>query len=313
MKKKLISIVTGVYNEEKIVMDVYIGIKNCMGKLKNYDYEHLFLDNCSEDQTLPILKKIAAKDKHVKILSYSKNFGPIKSGFIGLKYASGDAVIYYEANMKDPINFIPTFIKHWEDGYELVYGVRQQTSDNYLLGLMRRIYYRLVNVMSDEELPLYFGGFGLIDRKIVNEVIQVDDYKPYVRGLLATVGFRHKKIDYVRGQRPKGMGSSKSNLGYLIDFAINGLISYSIKPIRILTFIGLGLSSVSMISAVIYLILKLLYWKVTVPGITGVIFLVLFFSGIQLFFLGVIGEYVGAIHSQVRKKPFVVIREKINF
>ncbi len=313
MKKKMISIVTGVYNEEIIVQDVYRGIRDQMTKLKNYEYEHLFLDNCSEDQTLPILKKIAAKDKHVKILSYSKNFGPIKSGFIGLKYATGDAVIYYEANMKDPISLIPVFIKNWENGYELVYGVRQQTSDNYLLGLMRRIYYRLVNVMSDEELPLYFGGFGLIDRKIVNEVIQVDDYKPYVRGLLATVGFRHKKIDYVRGQRPKGMGRSKSNLGYLIDFAINGLISYSIKPIRILTFIGLGLSSVSMISAVIYLILKLLYWKVTVPGITGVIFLVLFFSGIQLFFLGVIGEYVGAIHSQVRKKPFVVIREKINF
>lgn len=313
MKKKLISIVTGVYNEEAIVLDVYRGIKEQMSKLKNYNYEHLFLDNCSEDRTLAILKKIAAKDKHVKILSYSKNFGPIKSGFIGLKYAAGDAIIYYEANMKDPIGLIPTFIKHWEDGYELVYGVRQQTSDNYLLGVMRRIYYRLVNTMSDEDLPLYFGGFGLIDRKIVDEVIKVDDYKPYIRGLLATVGFRHKKINYVRGQRPSGKGVSKSNLGYLIDFAINGLISYSIKPIRIMTFLGLGLSSVSVISAIVYLILKIFYWKVTVPGITGVIFLVLFFSGIQLFFLGVIGEYVGAIHSQVRKKPFVVIREKINF
>lgn len=313
MKKKLISIVTGVYNEEKIVLDVYKGIKTQMEHLKSYNYEHLFLDNCSEDKTLAILKKIAVKDKHVKILSYSKNFGPIKSGFIGLQYARGDAVIYYEANMKDPIGLIPTFIKHWEDGYELVYGVRQQTSDNYLLGAMRRVYYRLVNALSDEELPPYFGGFGLIDRKIVNEVIKTDDYKPYVRGLLATVGFRHKRVDYVRGQRPGGKGVSKSNLGYLIDFAINGLISYSIKPIRMMTYLGLGLSLISVISAIIYLILKLMYWKVTVPGITGVIFLVLFFSGIQLFFLGVIGEYVGAIHSQVRKKPFVVIREKINF
>lgn len=313
MKKKLISIVTGVFNEEKIIKDVYRGIKSQMSQLKNYDYEHLILDNCSEDSTLAILKQIAAKDKHVKILSYSRNFGPIKSGFIGLKYASGDAVIYYEANMKDPINLIPTFIKHWESGYELVYGVRQQTSDNYLLGATRRVYYRLVNALSDEELPPYFGGFGLIDRKIVDEVIKVDDYKPYVRGLLATVGFRHKRVNYIRGQRPGGKGVSKSNFGYLIDFAINGLISYSIKPIRIMTYLGLGLSSVSIISATLYLILKLMYWKVTVPGITGVIFLVLFFSGVQLFFLGIIGEYVGAIHSQVRKKPFVVIREKINF
>ena len=164
MKKRLISVVTGVYNEEKIVQDVYSGIKNQMIKLKNYNYEHLFLDNCSEDKTLAILKKIAAKDKHVKILSYSKNFGPIKSGFVGLKYATGDAVIYYEANMKDPIPLIPTFIKHWEDGYELVYGVRQQTSDSYLLGSMRRIYYRFVNALSDEELPPYFGGFGLVGR-----------------------------------------------------------------------------------------------------------------------------------------------------
>ena len=312
-KKKTISIITGVYNEEAIVKDVYKSIKKFFKNHSQYNYEHLFLDNCSEDKTLSILKKIAKKDKKVKILSYSKNFGSIKSGFAGLKYTSGDAVVFYEANMKDPVSLISEFAKHWEKGYQLVYGARKITTESPVLALSRRIYYKFVNFLSSENLPLYFGGFAIIDRKIINEVIKIDDYKPYLRGLITTVGYKHKSIEYVRGARPKGKGRSKSSFAYLIDFAINGLINYSIVPIRLMTYAGLGLSSLRFLSAIIYLVLKLFYWKVTVPGLTAVIFLILFFSGIQLFFLGIIGEYIGAIHSQVRKKPFVVIKEKINF
>ena len=314
MMKKKISVITGVFNEKTIVKDVYLAIKSEMDKLSHkYDYEHIFMDNCSSDDTLEILKQIAKKDRHVKILSYSRNFGPEKSGWMGLINSSGDAVIPYEGNMKDPPDLIPTLLKYWEEGYELVMAVRESTKDGFFMQYLRKFFYFLVNLVSNEDLPRGFGSFSVIDKKIINELKKIDDYKPYARGLIATMGFNHKKVIYQRRARPKGKGSSKTSLPYLIDFAINGLISYSVFPIRLLTYVGLGLSSLSFLGAIVYLILKIFYWKVTVPGLTGVIFLILFFSGIQLFFLGIIGEYVGAIHSQVRKKPFVVIKEKINF
>ena len=317
MKKKLkkkISIITGVLNEEAIVEDIVKAISNEMKKLsKKYDYEHIFMDNCSTDGTLQILKSLAKKDKHIKILAYSRNFGPEKSGFTGLINADGDAILPYEGNMKDPVSLIPTLLRHWEDGNELVLAVRKSTKESWLMQWSRKVFYRLVNALSVEDLPRGYGSFGVIDKKIIDELKKIEDYKPYTRGLLATMGFKQKKVFYERKARPKGKGRSKSSIAYLIDYAINGLISYSIFPIRFMTYVGLGLSSMSFLGAIVYLILKIFYWKVTVPGITGAIFLILFFSGIQLFFIGIIGEYVGAIHSQVRKKPFVVIKERINF
>jgi len=311
--KKRVTILTGVFNEEQIVRDVYVAIKEQMEKLNKYDYEHIFMDNCSIDQTLKILRNIARKDKRIKILAYSRNFGPEASGWTGLMNASGDAVIPYEGNMKDPAELIPTLLKHWEDGYELVMAVRTDTKDGWLLRHLRKLFYKIVSKISKEDLPQGFGSFSVIDKKIINELRKIDDYNPYARGLIAGMGFRQKLIKYKRRARPVGKGKSKTSLAYLVDFAINAIISYSILPIRLMTYIGLFLSSISFLGAIGYLMLKLFYWKVTIPGITGVIFLILFFSGIQLFFLGVIGEYIGAIHSQVRKKPFIVIREKINF
>lgn len=313
LSMKKISIVTGVYNEEEIVVDIYKAISTVFKKLKKYDYEHIFMDNCSTDKTLHILKKIAIKDKRVKILSFSKNFGPEKSGYIGLIHTSGDAVIPYEGNMKDPPELIPTFIKYWEQGYEYVYGIRTKTEDNYVMSTLRKLFYVITRAMSSEKLLLNVGSFSLIDRKIIDELRKTDDYYPYVRGFISTVGFRHKAIEYQRRARPKGKGHSKSSFSYLFDFAINAIISYSIFPLRLCTYLGLGLSIFSFLTAITYFLLKLFYWKVTIPGITGVIFLLLIFFGIQLFFLGIIGEYIAAIHSQVRKKPFVVINEKINF
>ncbi len=308
-----ISVITGVYNEELIVRDSYIAIKNLFKSFKKYQYEHIFLDNCSSDTTLSILKKIASRDKHVKILSYSKNFGPIKSGFTGIKHASGDGVVLFEANMKDPVELIAEFIKYWEKGYELVYGARKETADNFLLAFARRSFYRLMNFISTENLPLYFGGFALIDRRIIDAVKDIDDYKPYLRGLITTVGFKHKEIEYKRGSRPKGKGRSKSDLGYLIDFTLNAIVSYSIAPMRICIFLGLAIATGSVLWLIIYLIINIILVNDTFSGFIWAPFLILFFSGVQLFFLGIIGEYIGAIHSQVRKKPFVIIKEKINF
>ena len=308
-----ITVITGVYNEELIVKDVYTAIKNQFRELKKFEYEHIFLDNCSTDTTLEILKKIASRDKHVKILAYSKNFGPIKSGFTGIRHASGDGVVFFEANMKDPVDLIPEFIKYWEKGYELIYGVRKETADNLFLAYARRTFYKLMNLLTTEILPLYFGGFALIDRRIVDAVKDLDDYKPYLRGLITTVGFKHKQIEYKRSSRPKGKGKSKSDLGYLIDFTLNALVSYSIAPVRICIFVGLAIAIGSALWAILYIIIHVFFVKDTLAGFSWSPFLIVFFSGVQLFFLGIIGEYVGAIHSQVRKKPFVVIKEKINF
>lgn len=309
---KTISIITGVYNEAQTVRDVYNAIKKVFTELeKKYDYEHIFMDNCSTDETVSILKDIASQDKRVRILVYSRNFGPLKSEMMGYKYASGDAVIGYEANLKDPPELIPNFIKHWEDGHDVVYGVREKTSDTFLLSFMRRAFYRIVNALSDEELPPNAGGFRLISRRVVDELIKLDDYKPYIRGLTASIGFKQIGVKYKRRARPKG--TSKSSLSYLIDFATNAIISYSIVPMRLCTYIGLGVASLSFLTALIYLILKLTVWRAQIPAVAGIIMLILMFSGIQLFFLGIIGEYIGAIHSQVRKKPFVIVQEKINF
>ena len=287
---KKITIITGVYNEEDIVKDAYIAINTLFKKLRKYEYEHIFLDNCSTDTTLAILKKIASRDKHVKILSYSKNFGPIKSGFTGIKHASGDGVVLYEANMKDPVDLIYEFIKYWETGYELVYGVRKETADNFFLAFARRSFYRIVNLLSTEKLPLYFGGFALIDRRIVNAVKNIDDYKPYLRGLITTVGFKHKQIEYKRLSRPKGKGKSKSDIGYLIDFTLNAIVSYSIAPMRICIFLGILISIGSFLWLLGYLFIQLLIFKNTIGGLVWTLVLIVFFSGIQLFFMGMIAS-----------------------
>src|SRR3989344_7599181 len=254
-----------------------MSIKKRFTKLKKYDYEHIFLDNGSTDNTLFLLKKIATHDVNIKILSYSKNFGPIKSGFTGIQHVSGDGIIFYEANMKDPVDLIAEFITYWEKGFELVYGTRKETSDNIFLAFMRRSFYKIVNLLSTENLPLYFGGFALIDRNIVNAVKDVDDYKPYLRGLITTVGFKHKQIEYKRLSRPKGKGKSKSDIGYLIDFTLNAIVSYSIAPMRICIFLGILISIGSFLWLLGYLFIQLLIFKNTIGELVWTLVLIVFF------------------------------------
>src|SRR3989338_1514471 len=309
---KTISVISAVLNEESNVLEVHRQIKDVFERIAGkYDYEHIFLDNGSTDHTVDILREMAARDKRVKVLVHSKNFGPMASTMNGYRHASGDAVICYEANLKDPPELILTFIEYWEQGYDVIYGIRDKTKDPAWLLFMRKFFYRLVNAFANEELPKDAGDFRLVDRKVVQELIKLEDYKQYIRGLIASIGFKQKGVVYQRRARPAG--KSKSSIGHLIDFAINAIISYSILPIRLCTYWGLGLAVLSFLSAIVYVILKLTVWEAQIPALAGVIVILLLFSGIQLFFIGVIGEYVCAIHAQVRKKPFVVIQEKINF
>ena len=265
---KKISIITAVYNEEENVREVHETIHALFASIRGYDYEHIFMDNCSTDRTLPILKEIAARDKRVKILAYSKNFGPIKTEMIGYQHATGDAVVCFDANLKDPPELIPIFIKYWEDGYDVVYGVRPKTHDNFLMLRMRKMFYRICSLLSDEPIPENAGGFRLVDRKVVNELIKLDDYKPYLRGLIASIGFTQIGVNYTRRARQRG--KSKSDLRYLFDFAINAFISYSITPIRLCTYTGIALSALSSFTAVGYALLKIFYPRIQPPGIATV-------------------------------------------
>lgn len=311
-EKKLISIFTPVFNEEETVLRCYQEVRKVMEELPGgYAYEHVFADNSSVDRTLEILREIAAEDPRVKILVYSRNFGAEKSSFTALKNCEGDAAIGITADLQEPPGMIPKFIEQWESGYDVVYGIYKNPGEGFLPRRLRRFYYWLVDKLSAEPLPRDFSGFCLLDRSVIDEVVRVDDFSPYVRGIIATVGFRQLGIPYERP--PRVAGKSKHSPFFLFNFGLNGIISHSLAPIRLATLAGMVLAAISILLSMAYVVVKIVDWQFQAPGATTTIVLILFFAGVQLFFLGLIGEYVGAIHGQVRRKPFVIIRERINF
>ncbi|MBU1344801.1 MAG: glycosyltransferase family 2 protein [Proteobacteria bacterium] len=312
--KKKISVVTPCYNEEGNVRECYEKLKEIFTKqLSNYDYEHIFCDNSSDDETLKILRKIANEDPRVKIIVNSRNFGVFNSMFNGMLAASGDAVIpFMPADMQDPPELIPEFIKHWEQGYEIVYGVRSQREESSIMHGIRRLYYYVVNRFANINIPLNVGEFTLIDKKVYEALRQYDDYYPYLRGMIANCGFRSTAVPYTWKARKRG--KSKANLYALVDTGLNGLISFTNIPMRICMFIGFITAALSICYAVITFIATLIWFKgVAPPGVPTLIVALFFFSGVLLFFLGILGEYISAIHFQVRKRPLVVERERINF
>jgi len=307
-----ISVLTPVYNEEATVLACYEEVRQVFaGMGGEHTYEHIFGDNRSRDRTLAILKELAARDPNVKILAYSRNFGAEKSSLTLMRHATGDACVWVMADTQEPPTLIPRMVEEWEAGHEIVVGVYTNRSDGLLMRALRGLYYRLARWVSGQELDRDFSGFALLDRCVMDEIAAIDDFNPYIRGLVSTLGFNKIMIPYER--RPRQAGESKHKLAFLMDFGLNAIISYSILPIRLATYAGLLLSGLSILMSVVYAAIKLTHWNFQAPGATTTIVLVLFFSGIQLLFLGVLGEYIGAIHSQVRRKPFVVIRERVNF
>lgn len=311
MRKKL-SIISPAFNEEANIRACYERVKTVMAGLADrYDYEHLFGDNCSTDGTLALLRDLAAVDPRVKVLAYSRNFGSEKSGVTLYRHCTGDAAICVVSDLQDPPEEIPRFVEAWEAGSEIVYGIYENQADGWFTRRARRIYYHLLDRISEERLPRNHSGFGLFDRRVLDEALAVEDHAPYFRGLIASVGFRSVELSYKRQGR--STGASKQGWNFLLGFGMNAIISYSLVPLRLATFMGIAMSGCSLLLAVLYVVIKLLNWNFQAPGATTVVVLVLFFSGLQLFFLGLLGEYIGAIHAQVRRKPFVVIRERINF
>jgi len=308
---KLISIVTPCYNEEENVEELYQQVKNVFNGLKDYTYEHIFIDNASTDKTLEILKRIAHQDKNVKIIVNSRNFGHLRSPFYAMLQAKGDAVIPLSADLQDPPSLIPEFIKKWEEGFKIVVAVKKESQESRIMFNLRKLYYNLISKLSEVELIKNFSGFGLYDRKIIEILRNLNDPYPYFRGLIAEIGFEKAIIEYVQLKRKKG--KTKNNFYTLYDLAMLGLTSYSKVPLRVATLCGFIMSIVSLLVALGYFIYKILFWQRFSLGIAPLIIGLFFFSSVQLFFLGLLGEYIGAIYTQVLNRPLVIEKERINF
>jgi len=312
--KKLISVVSAVWNEEENVIPCYEAVKKVFEEhLPQYDYEHIFCDNASSDRTLDLLKEIAGKDRRVKIIANSRNFGAARSAFNGLMSARGDAVVFsISADLQDPPSLIPEFTKKWEEGYEVVYGIRKKREENFLLSGMRKLYYRMVQRFSDFNIPPDVGDFQMLDKVVIQALKRMEDYYPYTRGMIAQCGFKSVGIDYRHLKRERG--EAKGKFYVLIDMGLNGLISFTNVPLRVCMVAGLIIAALSLLFVFVQLFLLLFVSRgASPPGIPTLIIALFFFSGVQLFFLGFLGEYISAIHFQVRKRPLVIEKERINF
>ena len=310
--RKCISIVTACYNEEDNVQAAYDAVKRVMEeRLSNYDYEHIFSDNASKDRTVEILTHIAAGDKRVKVTVNSRNVGPFRNTFNGMKKAKGDAIlVLLAADLQDPPELIADFVELWEKGYKIVYGIRRKREEPFWLRTARKAYYRLVEHMSDVHVPSDAGEFQLIDRVVCDSVLKVDDYYPYIRGLIAQTGFSSIGVPYTWLQRKHGV--SKNKMFHLIDQALNGIISTSKTPLRVCILLGFLLSVLSIGYAIYSLIANLFKLGEVPMGIPTVIVALFFFNGLLLFFIGILGEYVLAIHEQLRRGTEMIEVKKIN-
>lgn len=311
MKNKLISIVTPCYNEELNVEDVYLKVKEIYSKIPNYTFEHIFIDNASTDKTVDILRSIAAADYNVKVIVNERNFGHLRSPFYGLLQSSGDAVILVVCDLQDPPSLINDFLYYWNEGFPLVVGVKTSSAENFFMYKLRTFYYNTLDRFSDVKQIKNFTGFGLYDKRVIEELRNVNDPYPYLRGLISELGFRRKEVEYHQPLRKKGI--TKNNWFTLYDLAILGFVNHSKVPLRLAVLIGSITAFCSFIAAILYFIYKIIYWDRFALGVAPVAIGVFLISSIQLIFLGLIGEYVGATLTLSKKRPLVIERERINF
>jgi glycosyltransferase involved in cell wall biosynthesis len=280
--------------------------------LTQYNYEHIIIDNGSVDKTASKVKNICANDKNVKLIINSRNFGHIRSPVHALKQAKGDAVISLVADLQDPPTLIPEFIKIWEQGeYKMVLGTKRTSEESSLFFLIRKIYYSVVTKLAEIELVKNFTGFGLYDRVVMDAVSKIEDPYPYWRGLICEVGFSKFLFPYDQPIRKRGI--TKNNFYTLYDIAMLGITTHSKVPLRLCTIFGFIISFLSLFVAAAYLLAKLFFWNQMTLGTAPLVIGMFFFSSVQLFVIGLLGEYVGNIHTQVLRRPLVVEKERINF
>lgn len=311
---KTISIVTPCYNEEMNVRECYAAIRTLFdNELKGYVREHVFCDNASTDRTVEILREIAAEDKNVRVILNARNFGPMRSNYNGVMAATGDAVLlFFPADMQDPPELIPQFVELWAQGYEVVYGIRKIREENATMRALRQLYYRMLTSLSELSLPRGVGDFQLVDRKVIEAMRMIEDSYPFMRMMTFECGFRSVGVPYKWVERRRGV--SRNSLLNLIDQGMNGLVTNTLAPLRLLLFGGFVIAALALAYAFFNLVLGVIYYRtIAQPGIMTIITAVFFFGGVQLFSIGVLAEYVLAIYAQVRRKPVVFERERINF
>ena len=308
----LLTILTPCFNEEENVREVYRQVKAAMETVPGCDYEHLFIDNASKDRTVAILRELAAADRRVKVIVNTRNFGHIRSPYHGFLQARGDAVLGCVADLQDPPELIPQFVEKWREGYKVVIGVKSGSRESWLMFRLRKLYYRLVaKLSSDVELVQNFTGFGLYDRDVVEQFRSTEEQYPYFRGLVSDFGYERAVIPYVQPARTRG--KTKNDFFSLYDLAMLGVTNHSKVPLRLAAMAGFALSLLALVVAFVYLVMKLTMWQTFDLGLAPLVIGVYFLGSVQLFFIGILGEYIGAINTQIHKRPLVVEKERINF
>ena len=308
---KKISIITPTFNEEENVALMIDAIAKVAQKEKEYTFEHIIIDNASTDRTVSKVKELIDKYPHVGLIVNNRNFGQLRSPFYALTIAESDATIQLCSDMQEPPELIHDFLRKWEDGALVVGGVKESSEENRFLFFLRGIYYKLLSAISEHDLISQFTGFGLFDKTVIEEFRKINDLYPYSRGLISDLGFKVEVVKYRQKQRE--FGSTKNNFFTLFDYALVGMISNSKIPIRIATLFGFIFSIFTFASGIVYFILKLLFWDSFETGLAPLIILISFGLSIIVFFLGIIGEYIGSIHSEVLRRPRVLEKKRINY
>lgn len=310
--KKKISVMIPCYNEEENARPIYEAVKNeLVTKLPQYDYEILFIDNKSKDNTRSIIREICKEDKNVRAIFNCRNFGQFNSPYYGIINTSGDCCITICADFQDPVELIPEFVKEWENGYKVVIGVKTQSKESKIMYAMRSVYYKLIKKMSDVEQIEHFTGFGLYDKSFVKTLRELDDPQPFIRGIVAELGPERKEVEYTQPQRRAG--KTHNNFYSLYDAAMLSFTSYTKIGLRLAVFAGGMFSLIGFIIALVYLVLKLINWNDFPAGTAPILIGVFLMSSIQLFFIGLLGEYIMNINRRVMKRPLVVEEERLNF
>lgn len=308
---KLISILTPCFNESGNVEELYARIIKAIEPLQHYDFEIIFIDNHSEDETVEKLRKMATLDTRVKVIINQRNFGYLRSPYWGMMQTSGEATIAMSSDLQDPPELIPSFLAEWEMGWKVVLATKPVSYTNPLLHLIRRAYYKILDSISDIKLVRDATGFGLYDKVVLNQIRNIADPYPYLRGMICEFGYPIKTLPFEQPRRRSGI--SKNNFYILFDLAMLGIVSHSKVPLRLATFIGIVFGGLSFLIGIYYLAMKLFYWDAFALGLAPLVVGFFFVSGLLLIFIGLLGEYIGSIQAYVRRHPIVIEKERINF
>ncbi|MEJ2406129.1 MAG: glycosyltransferase family 2 protein [Candidatus Thiodiazotropha sp.] len=311
MTKKLISIVTPVFNEEDNIHYYFTRMQDAIRPLQDrYDFEIVLTDNASTDNTFSIISDIALNDASIRAYRLSRNFGYQKSILTGLSKAKGDVAIEFDCDLQDPPELLPVFLKAWEDGAKVVYGIRLKRQEGPFVTGMRRLFYRLINRISEYDLPADAGDFMMLDRIVLDQLKKINDQDPYLRGIIFSLGYTQCGIPYERDSRK--FGNSKFSFRKMFGLALDGIISQSDLPLRIASYTGLLISIFTTILSGYYLLMHFVIGEELPPGFTTTVILILFSISLNAIFLGIIGEYIARIYRQVRYRPLSIISQSVN-